>query len=219
MPTKHIDAAQWSAIETMTVELTQQTNAPVKEGDVLKEVIAAGLNALSVKGLGDRFAFQPRHSAVIMSKLDPSGTTTTNLTAPTAAAAAAMLEDSAGFIVCVYGKTNSGRSTFAQALYDELSAAQRLTVNLYDDAGAEAISQGWADYSDGKGAIIVLHAAGQMQALDRLYSTHRSVLVIEEGEEIALKEFSGTALDVSLIRATMRSAPERMTIGELKEKE
>lgn len=219
MPTKHIDAAQWSAIETMTVELIQQTNAPVKEGDVLKEVIAAGLNALSVKGLSERFAFQPRHSAVIMSKLSPSGTATTNLTAPTAATTAALLEDSAGFIVCVYGKTNSGRSTFAQALCDELSTAKRLTVNLYDDAGAEAISQGWADYNNGKGAIIVLHAAGQMQALDGLYSTHRSVPVIEEGEEIVLKAYSGTDLDMSLIRATMRRAPERMTIGELKEKE
>ncbi|MEN4536735.1 hypothetical protein [Pantoea agglomerans] len=219
MPTKHIDAAQWSAIETMTVELTQQTNAPVKEGDVLKEVIAAGLNALSVKGLGDRFAFQPRHSAVIMSKLDPSGTATMHLTAPTAAAAAALLEDSAGFIVCVYGKTNSGRSTFAQALYGELSAAQLLTVNLYDDAGAEAISQGWADYNDGKGAIIVLHAAGQMQALDGLYSTHRSVLVHEEGAEIALNAGSGTTLDTSLLRATMRNAPERMPVGKLKEDE
>ncbi|MBY5246600.1 hypothetical protein [Klebsiella quasipneumoniae] len=217
MPTKHIDAAQWSAIETMAVELTQQTNAPVKEGDVLKEVIAAGLNALSVKGLGDRFAFQPRHSAVIMSKLNPSGTATTNLTAPTAATTAALLEDSAGFIVCVYGKTNSGRSTFAQALYDELSAAQRLTVNLYDDAGAEAISQGWADYNDGKGAIIVLYAAGQMQALDGLYSTHRSVLILEDCAEIALN--AGSALDTSLLRATMRSAPERMPVREQEEDE
>lgn len=219
MPTKHIDAAQWSAIETMTVELTQQTNAPVKEGDVLKEVIAAGLNALTVNELGERFAFQPRHRAVIMSKLNPSGTTTTHLTAPTAATAAALLNDSAGFIVCVYGKTNSGRSTFAQALYDELSATQRLTVNLYDDAGAEAISQAWADYNDSKGAIIVLHAASQMQALDGLYSTHRSVLVLKEGAEIALNAGIATGLDTSLLRATMRSAPERMVVGELKENE
>jgi Flp pilus assembly CpaF family ATPase len=154
-----------------------------------------------------------------MSKLNPSGTATTNLTAPTAATVAALLEDSAGFIVCVYGKTNSGRSTFAQTLYGELSAAQLITVNLYDDAGAEAISQGWADYNDGKGAIIVLHAAGQMQALDGLYSTHRSVLVHEEGAEIALNAGSGTILDTSLLRATMRSAPERMPVGELKEDE
>lgn len=216
MPTKHIDAAQWSVIEAMTVELTQQTNVPVKEGDVLKEVIAAGLNSLTAKGLGERFAFQPRHSAVIMSKLDPSGTATTSLNAPTAATTAALLEDSAGFIVCVYGKTNSGRSTFARALYDELSAAQRITVNLYDDAGAEAISQGWIDYNDGKGAIIVLHAPDQMQALDRLYSTHRSVLILEEGAEIALNSGSGTALDTSLLKATMRSAPERIAVGDLK---
>ena len=186
MPTKHIDAAQWSVIEAMTVELTQQTYVPVKEGDVLKEIIAAGLNAVNVTGLGDRFAFQPRHSAVIMSKLSPGGTTTTHLTAPIAGTAAALLEESAGFIVCVYGKTNTGRSTFAQALYNGLTTAKRLKVNLDDDADTAAVSRGWADYHSGRGAIVVLHAAGQMQALDGLYSKHCSILTLEEGAEIPL---------------------------------
>ena len=61
------------------------------------------------------------------------------------------------------------------------AAPYHLTVNLYDDADAEAINQGWASYNTGRGVIIVLHAASQVQALDKLYSTHRSVLILEEG--------------------------------------
>lgn len=207
MPTKHIDATQWATIEAMTLELARQKNATIKEGDVLKEVIAAGLEVLNFKGLSDRFEFQARYNAIIMCKLHHGGTASTSITVPSVATTAALLDGNEGFIVCVYGNTNTGRSTFAQALYDELNGADGRTVNLYDDADHDAIRHGWADYKGGKGAIVVLQAGSQIKAMDGLYSTHRAMLILEEGREIPLESSEPVALDTSLLRATNRSEP------------
>lgn len=222
MPTKHIDAAQWDRIEAMTVDLVREKNVPIKEGDVLKEVIATGLETLSgmnVNGLIDRFTYRARHSAILMSKLKPSGTATTQLSAPTAATAAALLEDSTAFIVCVYGNTNSGRSTFASALADTLNAANGLTVNLYDDASATEIRQAWADYETGRGAVVVVHQNSQIEAINTLYSTHRSILNLEDTPELSIDSGIPLALNTSLLKATMRSRPESIDSAELKDEQ
>lgn len=196
MPTKHIDAEQWAQIEALTVELTQERNTPIKEGEVLKTVIAAGLEATSIELLKSNFAFNPRYGVFIVRKGEQEQDEETTLNhpwthTPTESEKLADLLAEGGdspFIVCVYGKTNTGRTTFATKLYKELNGRGRDT-EYFDDSDRSDIAQAWRLYRTGKSVIIVLHAPDYLRAGEMLYSQHIIFRNVDSDERLTFDDF------------------------------
>ncbi|ARJ44417.1 hypothetical protein B1H58_20590 (plasmid) [Pantoea alhagi] len=183
MPTKHIDAGQWASIEALTIDLIKKRNTLIKEGDVLKDVIAAGLAATSVETLSQKYAYCPRYGVFIHGrKNNESVYYHWNSDAPAAGTVAGWLEEAGAteFIVCVYGKAHSGRTTFATQLLTELRT-RGCDTEYFDDMDDDAdMAQAWRFYLSGKSAIVVVDAADYHPATERLFYHHQGYEVEED---------------------------------------
>lgn len=189
MPTKHIDAGQWASIEALTIDLVKKRNILVKEGDVLKEVIAAGLAATSVETLSQKYAYCPRYRVFIHGrKNNESVYYHWNSDVPAAGTVAGWLEEAGPteFIVCVYGKANSGRTTFATQLLTELRTRGSDTQYFDDMDDDTDMAKAWHLYLNGKSAIVVVDAADYLPATERLFYHHQGY---EAEEGLSFSEY------------------------------
>lgn len=186
MPTKHIDAAQWDEIEQLTVELTKLTNKPVKESEVLKLVLQRGLTGITEIEIAEQLWYKPLYNALLYVRT-PECTVSTHLERPTVNDVIEKITEDAHFLLCVYGKTNTGKSTFVKSLID---ACPLLDIAVYDESALsvqEKVEQAYRDYASGKSAVVVVYAVDQIGATNLLFPPEKRMFTIEEPVEGRLK--------------------------------
>jgi hypothetical protein len=189
MPTKHIDAAQWDEIEQLTVELTKLTNQPVKESEVLKLILKRGLTDISEIEIAIQLEYKPRYNALLY-VTTPECSVSTHFERPTVNDVIDKLTEDSHFLLCVYGKTNTGKSTFVNRLID---ACPLLNIAVYDEAELTdtdqvKVEKAFRDYASGKSAVVVVYAADQIGATNVLFPPEKRMFTIEEPEECSLKK-------------------------------
>ncbi|XRZ02059.1 hypothetical protein ACP179_01925 (plasmid) [Xenorhabdus stockiae] len=218
MPTKHIDNEQWSRIEVMTVDLIHEKKAIIKESDVLKAVIAKGLETITLLELSAQFDYKPRFSVIMVNRIDGYTECSGHFDSPSISDVMCKLESNNPFILCVYGKKSTGRSTFAETMANELKIKRSNTdgVKIYDDAGEADIVKAWQDYAAGGRVILVLYARDQLEATNQFHLVNRigSMWSIEEPTEVYLSDLpKATSSEFhDLISSTMRKPPTLMRV-------
>lgn len=192
MPSKHIDAAQWDKIEEIALELTRTKNRMIKEGDVLKLVIEAGLKELTSESLTDRFEYQPRYNAFLHFEVGEASLSI-NLEKPGLEDVIESIHPGIPFVLTVYGNTNSGKTTFINEVVSSLKT--KYDISVYDDADLpdnsdseiNGIVKAWQNYKAGNSSIIGLHASTSDVALKKVSQSFggRSI-AIEKPDELML---------------------------------
>ncbi|SOC21575.1 hypothetical protein [Thalassospira xiamenensis] len=154
MPTKHVDQHQWLAIEKLAVDATTLLQRPVKDTDVLKLVIDAGLEAVGDNVADKLDAFKPTFRVRLWQY--PNDTMMTR-TPSSVRDAVEALEGPEACLVVVSGRTNSGRTTFLSELRQK--ARNGNDIAIFDDVPAGADLVGIASaFLSGQRTVIALHA-------------------------------------------------------------
>lgn len=192
MPSKHIDAAQWDKIEEIALELTRTKNRMIKEGDVLKLVIEAGLKGLTSEALSDHFEYQPRYNAFLHFEVGEASLSI-NLEKPELEDVIESIYPDIPFVLTVYGNTNSGKTTFINDVVASLKT--KYNISVYDDAdvhdnsdaGISGIVKAWQNYKAGNSSIIGLHASTSDAALKKVSQSFGGKnIAIEKPDEMKL---------------------------------
>ncbi|WP_258086609.1 hypothetical protein [Xenorhabdus bovienii] len=219
MPTKHIDSEQWSKIEAMTVDLIDEKKAIIKEGDVLKAVIARGLASITLPELSAQFDYQPRFSVIMHTTVNENMTGLSCFDSPTVNDLVSVMEKDEAFILCVYGKKNTGRSTFAEGVMNALKAKKKISgVRFYDDAVEADITEAWKDHNAGAaGVIVVLYADDQLEATNQFYMVKSRLWNLDEVTELYLPDLPKITPSEQhdLISRTMRKPAKLVHVGAL----
>jgi len=180
MPTKHIDAAQWEQIEELTLELTKLTNQVVKESEVLKIIINRGLTNYTEIEVAMQLAYKPRYNVILYVRYSDNAWISTQMERPLVNDALEVISDNAQFMMCVYGKTNTGKSLFAENIANALPDRE---ITVYDESHppySEQVKNAWRDYHSGKSAVLVVNAADQLAAMNILFPPDERKFTIEE---------------------------------------
>ena len=184
MPTKHIDAAQWDQIEQLTLELTKLTNQVVKESEVLKIIINRGLTNYTETEVAMQLEYKPRYNVIVYVRYSDDTWMSKQLERPLVKDALEVISDGAPFMMCVYGKTNTGRSHFAKNVANALPNRE---INVYDESHlhySDQVKNAWKDYHSGKSAVLVVYAADQLAAMNILFPPEERKFTIEEPHEV-----------------------------------
>jgi len=192
MPSKHIDAIQWKKIEEITLELTRTKNRMIKEGDVLKLIIEAGLKGIDTEAISHHFDFQPRYNAFLHFEVGDASLAL-SLDKPAIEDVIESLYPGLPFVLTVYGNTNTGKSTFINELTAALDKSYDITV--YDNAdsgenveiGKSDIVRAWKNYKAGNSSIIGIHASTPDAALKKIVRAHGGPgFIIEKPNEMTV---------------------------------
>ncbi|MCE6966309.1 hypothetical protein K6W81_20885 [Enterobacter sp. MW07] len=184
MPTKHIDAAQWEQIEELTLELTKLTNQVVKESEVLKIIINRGLTNYTETEIAMQLAYKPRYNVILYVRYSDEARLSTQLERPLVKDALEVISDDVPFMMCVYGKTNTGKSLFAENIANALPERE---ITVYDESHppySEQVKNAWRDYYSGKSAVLVIHAVDLLSSMNILFPLEERKFTIEEPSEI-----------------------------------
>lgn len=168
MPTKHIDAGQWRKIEDLTLVVTRLNNNSVREGEMLKYIIERGLSGITAQQVSGHFVFQPRVNVVLIQSSASHSTITAHYERPTPDELLDVLDTARPYILCLYGKTGTGRSTLARQLTEKVAGGGTETV-VFDDAGEAEVAAAWQDFRAGRRAVVVLAADNLMNANNQLF--------------------------------------------------
>lgn len=169
MPTKHIDATQWEQIEELTLELTKLTNQVVKESEVLKIIINRGLTNYTEIEIAMQLTYKPRYNVILYARYSDEARLSTLLERPLVKDALEVISDDAPFMMCVYGKTNTGKSLFAENIANALAERE---ITVYDESHppyTEQVKNAWRDYYSGKSAVLVIHAVDLLSAMNIIF--------------------------------------------------
>lgn len=223
MPSKHIDAAQWEKIEELALELTRTKNRIIKEGDVLKLVIEAGLKGINAETISHHFDFQCRYSAFLHFEVGEASLDI-SLDKPDVKDVIENLYPGLPFVLTVFGNTNTGKSTFINQVAAAL--VKKYNITVYDDAdtlencdtGISDIVRAWQNYKAGNSSIIAIHASTPDAALKKVALAHGgSDIFIETPVEMRLsnvgihKSKDSNDFQESLSKV-MRSAPTKYKV-------
>ncbi len=129
MPTKHIDDDSWAIIEEMAVETTRRANQPVKEADILRLALKHGLRTLPPDSLDALASFNPTYRVLHLSQ----DTGLREYLSPDVNDYWQNFKVPGGVMACVWGRTYSGKSTFAEALKHSLEETGDIADLYYHD--------------------------------------------------------------------------------------
>ena len=185
MPTKHIDAAQWEQIEELTLEFSKQRNQIVKESEVLKIIIDNRLSKTTKEEIAAQLDYKPSCNVIIMYKINGTPVIE-SMTKPTVMEV--INRKRSPCIPCmifIYGKTDSGRSTFIKKLKEQWDI---ITYDNLPDPEPDIISHAKWNYENGNSVAVVIYASNQMEAMNKIIPKEERMLRLGEVYEHNVKQ-------------------------------
>lgn len=173
MPTKHIDAAQWEQIEQITLELTRQRNQIVKESEVLKIIIDSGLSKTTKEEITAQLEYKPSCKVIMIHKVNGINIVE-SFNKPTVMELINPTYRTPGnpCMIFVYGKTDSGRSTFIKKLKEQWDI---ITYDNMIDPERDVINHAKENYDNGNSVAVVIYAANQVEAMRKIFPEEERV--------------------------------------------
>lgn len=215
MPTKHIDTASWSTVESMTIKAIELSGSLVKEVDVIRLLIEKGAKAVTEEELRDINGFTPRYG-VLSWGMDGSirdfGTITPE-------EYAAYLNANQPVMTGVYGQTAVGKSTFKERLFkclpDDL-ASKIIATDENDGRISEATRHDLfkSFFEEAKSVMFVEHAFNCSSMITKFVGAMATceinfLFVGEVGE--------GRKAKMEKVSQVMRNSPTFTYVGNSKE--
>ena len=178
MPTKHIDAAQWEQIEEITLELTKQRNQIVKESEVLKIIIDNGLSKTTKEEITAQLEYKPSCKVIMIYKMNGLNIVE-SFNKPTVMELINSTYRTPGnpCMIIIYGKTDSGRSTFIEKLKEQWNI---ITYDNLPDPERDIISHAKWNYDNGNSVAVVIYASSQMEAMNKIFPKEERILEVGE---------------------------------------
>lgn len=169
MPTKHIDSESWNAVEATTLKAIELSGKLVKETDVIRLLITKGAAAVTNDDLRDIYGFKPGYGVLTWNR---EGHIVDFGTIPPEKYAA-YLASHAPLLTFVYGKTNTGKSSFKEALLKHLPEALAASITVEDEDTGRISEQRKIEifqmyFKDGKNALIVEYGRSSSDVITRL---------------------------------------------------